>query len=105
VLLESVGGDAAFVAELVDEFALDAARLLAQARAAADAGRTDDAARAMHQLKSTSASLGATLLPQMCEELEAGAGLSQDFVERVAAIEAEVARVTTTLRALCATTP
>jgi len=105
VLLESVGGDVAFVAELTDAFAVDAARLVARARAAAEAGRADEVARAMHQLKSTSASLGAARLPLLCSELEAEAraGHSQGLEEQVSAIEAEVSQVTLRLRALSGT--
>jgi HPt (histidine-containing phosphotransfer) domain-containing protein len=104
-LLESVRGDAAFVAELIEVFAMDAARLLASMRSAAEDGRAEEVARAMHQLKSSSASLGATLLPQLCSELETEArtGTSQGLEGQVPIIEAEVSRVTVMLRALCAT--
>jgi HPt (histidine-containing phosphotransfer) domain-containing protein len=104
-LLESVGGDAAFVAELIDVFAMDAARLLASMRSAAEAGRAGELARAMHQLKSSSASLGATRLPQLCSELETEArtGIGQGLAGQVPVIEAEVSRVTIMLRALRAT--
>ena len=104
-LLDSVGGDAAFVAELIDAFAVDAARLVACARSAGEAGRAAEVARAMHQLKSSSASLGATLLPELCVNLEAEArtGSSRGLVEHVPTIEAEVSRVTIMLRALGAT--
>jgi HPt (histidine-containing phosphotransfer) domain-containing protein len=59
----------------------------------------------MHELKSSSASLGATLLPQLCSALEAEVrtGSSEGLAAQVAAIEAEVSRVTMTLRALAAT--
>jgi len=101
-LLESVGGDAAFVAELTDAFAVDAARLVGCMRAAAEAGRPADVAQAVHQLKSSSASLGAAHLPELCSALEAEVrtGSSQDLVERVRAIETEVSRVTLMLRVL-----
>ena len=104
-LLESVGGDAAFLVELSDAFATDAARLVACARAAAQDGRAADVARAVHQLKASSASLGAAHLPELCNELEAEAriGSNQGLIERVSAIEAEVLRVTVMLRALGAT--
>lgn len=101
-LVETVGGDADFVAGLVDEFVIDAARLVAGMRAGAEAGRPGDVAREAHQLKSSSASLGAALLPELCSNLEAeaSAGSNQGLVERVAVIEAEVRRVTHMLRAL-----
>jgi HPt (histidine-containing phosphotransfer) domain-containing protein len=104
-LLESVGGDAAFVAELTEVFAMDAARLLGSMRSAAEAGRAGEVARAMHQLKSSSASLGATLLPRLCSEFETEArtGPSQGLAGKIPVIEAEVSRVTIMLRALCAT--
>jgi HPt (histidine-containing phosphotransfer) domain-containing protein len=101
-LLESVGGDAAFVAELTDAFATDAARLVACMRAAAEAGVAADVAQAVHQLRSSSASLGAARLPALCSDLEVEArtGSGQGLVERVPAIETEVVRVTNMLRAL-----
>jgi HPt (histidine-containing phosphotransfer) domain-containing protein len=104
-LLDSVGGDVAFVAELIDAFAMDAARLVACVRSAAETGQAGDVARAMHQLKSSSASLGATLLPELCNGLEAEArsGSRTGLVERVSAIDAEVSRVMIMLRGLGST--
>jgi HPt (histidine-containing phosphotransfer) domain-containing protein len=106
VLVETVSGDAEFLAQLVDEFVIDAARLVDGMRAAARAGLAGDVARAAHQLKSSSASLGAAVLPGLCGDLEtrAGTGASQGLAERVSAIEIEVLRVTHMLRALGSTT-
>ena len=101
-LFETVGGDTEFLGELVGEFVSEAVRLVANMQAAAEAGRAADLARDAHQLKSSSASLGALVLSQLCGDLEAHARecSSPGLVGRVAAIEAEVPRVTDMLRAL-----
>lgn len=94
-LLEAVGGDQAFLAELIGDFFAGAPQLLQAMRQALAAGDPAELRRAAHSLKSNSASFGAGVLEQLCRELEArgndgrlsGAGALLD------AIEAEYARV------------
>jgi len=72
-LLETVGGDRAFLAELVDAYRADCPGLLADLRTAVSAGDAPAARRAAHTLKSTSASLGALGLAAQCRQIEAAA--------------------------------
>ena len=69
-LLESLGGDVDFVAELVETYFDDSPRLLAAMQAALSAGNAEDLRRAAHSLKSNSASFGAMRLSKKCKELE-----------------------------------
>ena len=69
-LLESLGGDVDFVAELVGTYFDDSPRLLAAMQAALSAGNAEDLRRAAHSLKSNSASFGAMRLSKKCKELE-----------------------------------
>ncbi len=94
-LLETVGGDRDFLAELVETYRTDCPGLLAQLRTAVAGGDAAAARRAAHSLKSTSASLGALGLAAQCREIE-GAATAGDLsglderVERAAATYAEV---------------
>ncbi|MEA3143016.1 MAG: Hpt domain, partial [Thermoplasmata archaeon] len=58
-LLDDMGGDAEVVKELVQSYLEEAPRLLAEARAALAAGDAATVQRAVHTLKSTSATFGA----------------------------------------------
>jgi HPt (histidine-containing phosphotransfer) domain-containing protein len=72
-LLETVGGDRTFLAELVEAYLGDSPGLLESMRTGL---RTDDRTalrRAAHTLKSTSASLGATAFAAACREVETNA--------------------------------
>lgn len=88
-LLDAVGGDWTFVAELVDAFRTDAPAQVAAMRAGLDAADAAGLAAAAHTLKSSSASLGATRLSARCAELEvagrrgelAGAAASVSVIE------------------------
>lgn len=94
-LRDSVGGDAEFLAELVDEFVADAPRQIASLRAAVSTGDAVVARRVAHTLKGTSRTFGAAALAALCQEAETAAG-SDDLAPVVAAvdsIEAEWARV------------
>jgi HPt (histidine-containing phosphotransfer) domain-containing protein len=100
-LLDMVGGDVAFVDELVDTFLEDAVVQLDAMRLAAPA----DAAslvRPAHSMKTNSANMGATTLAQLCRDLEASArsGSLDGAVEQVAQAEAEFARVRSELLAV-----
>ena len=72
-LLETVGGDREFLAELIETYLSDSPGLFAELRAAIAAGDAAAARRAAHTLKSTSASFGATDLSAQCREIEAAA--------------------------------
>jgi HPt (histidine-containing phosphotransfer) domain-containing protein len=101
-LRDSIGGDAEFLAELVDEFVADAPRQIASLRAAATSGDGVVARRAAHTLKGTSRTFGAEALAALCQEAETAAA-SEQFAVVVAAIdsiEAEWARVHTELLAV-----
>ena len=70
MLLETVGGDLEFLAELIEEFFEDSPQQLAAARQALAAGDAGSLRRAAHSLKSNSANFGATALSQTCKKLE-----------------------------------
>jgi len=70
MLLEAVGGDAAFLAELIDTYFVDSRELLASMRQALVTKDAPGLQRAAHSLKSNSASFGAHTLTRLCRELE-----------------------------------
>jgi len=65
-ILDMAGGDRSFVVEIIDEYLNDSAALLATLREASG----DDLRRAAHTLKSTSASIGAGRLAELCARIE-----------------------------------
>ena len=69
-LREMVGGDEAFLAEMVDTFVDDAPRLVAEMRSTAAAGDTVSLRRAAHSLKSNCRTFGAARLGEMCQQIE-----------------------------------
>jgi len=69
-LLDSVGGDREFLAELFDTFTAEAPALLAAIEGGVAAGDAAALRHAAHTLKSTSASLGALPLSDLSKELE-----------------------------------
>jgi len=69
-LLETTGGDPAFLAELIDTYFQDSGSLLPVMREAVVAGSAEQLRRAAHTLKSNSASFGAQDLTVLCRELE-----------------------------------
>jgi HPt (histidine-containing phosphotransfer) domain-containing protein len=69
-LLEAVGGDLAFLSELIDTYLSDSPAQLAAMQSALSAGDPQELRRAAHSLKSNSASFGAQALAQVCKELE-----------------------------------
>ena len=99
-LLETVGGDRTFLAELVEAYLGDSPGLLEAMQAGL---RTDDRTalrRAAHTLKSTSASLGATAFAAACREVETTA-LEADpawLAERIQAVAASYGPVAAALR-------
>lgn len=88
-LRESVGGDEAFIADLVATYLSEGPDNLEQMRAAAQIGDADAIVRPAHTLKSSSASLGALRLAQIAREIELSGRTNQatGLVERVAAAQ------------------
>jgi HPt (histidine-containing phosphotransfer) domain-containing protein len=101
-LRDSVGGDAEFLAELIDEFLDDAPRQLESLRSSAASGDAAGARRAAHTLKGNGRTFGAGALAALCQDAEAaaGAGDLDAVLARVDGIDAEWARVRTELLAL-----
>jgi HPt (histidine-containing phosphotransfer) domain-containing protein len=100
-LAESMGGDDAFVAELVDQFVTDSPALVTAARRGLEAGDADEVRRAAHTLKSNAATFGANELADRSSRLEAAAkgGSLDDCPAQLEAIEDELRRVHAALRA------
>lgn len=94
-LLATVGGDKAFLAEMIDTFLDDAPKLLAAMHHAVDDTNAEELRRAAHTLKSNSANFGAMNLSKMCKELEeiGKSGALDGAAEGIARIEAEYAQV------------
>ncbi len=94
-LLESLGGDRAFLNDLIDTSLADSPALLTDMKQALEAGDADRFRRTAHTLKSSSASLGAMTLSAMAKELEwAGkSGALEGVRERLIQASAEFERV------------
>ena len=101
-LLETTGGDPAFLAEPIDTYLGDSVGLLAAMRQAIAVANAEELRRAAHSLKSNSASFGARTLASLCQELEQRArnGVREGAPERLAHIETAYAAVEDGLRAL-----
>jgi HPt (histidine-containing phosphotransfer) domain-containing protein len=69
-LLQSLGGDQEFFAELLETFFEDSPQQIAAMQAALPAGNAEELRRAAHTLKSNSASFGAMALSARCKALE-----------------------------------
>ena len=72
-LLETTGGDPAFVADLLDTFTEEVPATLAGLRPAIAAGDAETVRRGAHTIKSNAATFGASALAAACAELEARA--------------------------------
>lgn len=90
-LLESVGGDRAFLIELIDVFLADAPEQFAALRRAIVEGDMDVLWRVAHTLKSNLVSFGALDLAQQCRELEeiGRLGMADTVADRLPSLEAE----------------
>ena len=88
-LLEITGGDPGFVDELIDTYLEDAGTQLASLRQAALDGDPASMERPAHSLKSSSVTVGAMALAELCRSLEADAraGVVDDAADRVAACD------------------
>ena len=69
-LRASVGGDAAFVADLAATYVDEGTQQIAEIEAAGAAGDTEAIVRPAHSLKSGSASLGAARMSRISREIE-----------------------------------
>jgi HPt (histidine-containing phosphotransfer) domain-containing protein len=100
-LLETIGDDPEFMAELVDTYLADSPGLFAELRAGLASGDATAVRRAAHTLKSTSASFGATRLAALGREMEAAAdtGDLAAVASRVETAETEFEAVAVALRA------
>jgi len=72
-LLDDMGGDVEVLRELIQSYLEEAPKLLGAARAAVLAGDLAEAERAVHTLKSTSATFGAHALSERSRESEVAA--------------------------------
>ncbi len=79
-LLETVGGDREFLAELIETYLGDSPGLFGELRAGLAEGDAAAVRRAAHTLKSTSATFGATRLAGICRDIEAAAA-ADDLAE------------------------
>lgn len=94
-LNEVTGGDAEFMAELVDTFLEDAPLLLADIWQAFEAGNASEVRRLSHGLKSNGRDFGATTFADLCATLEHKAADEQlgDGEALINAIEKEFVTV------------
>lgn len=98
-LMDSVGGDAEFIAELIDTYVVDAPEQVDALKASLAASDIQGLVRPAHTLKSASASLGALGLAERCRQLElaANAGSLEGAADSIEGIAAELERVMTAL--------
>ena len=94
-LLDSMGGDKAFVSELIDQFLTDAPALVETARAGVASGDAGEVRRALHTLTSNAATFGATDLAVSSRQLEelAKGGSLDGVALRLDAIAEQLERV------------
>jgi GAF domain-containing protein/CheY-like chemotaxis protein/HPt (histidine-containing phosphotransfer) domain-containing protein len=99
-LAESMGGDDAFVAELIEQFVTDSRALVKAARKGLEAGDADEVRRAAHTLKSNAATFGANELADRSSRLEAAARAGElgEGPAQIDAIDDELERVHAALR-------
>lgn len=96
----AVGGNTStFLTELIDCYLEESPRQLQAMELAITQGNVNDLQQAAHILKSSSATLGATTLTQLCRELEVT--VSEEItgaLKKVLQLEAEYKRVITALQ-------
>jgi HPt (histidine-containing phosphotransfer) domain-containing protein len=99
-LLDMVGGDNGFLAEMIDTFLTEGPALLAEMESAVVAGDAPALRRAAHTLKSNSRTFGALRLGDLCQQIEeqAAAGQLDGLPDQVQAAARELATVTPALR-------
>jgi histidine phosphotransfer protein HptB len=98
-LMDSVGGDAEFMTELIDTYVTDAAEQVEAMNASFAAGDVAGLVRPAHTLKSASASLGALGIAERCRQLELAAksGSLEGGGEVIQGIAGELERVVAAL--------
>ena len=98
-LLEMVGGDPNFLAEMIDTFLEEAPGLISDMQTAAAAADVDALRRAAHTLKSNSLTFGAVRLGELRREIEERAAHSQigDIGELIDLVEQEYPAVAAAL--------
>ena len=98
-LLEAVGGDGEFLAELLETYFADTPELFSTMHSAIDNQEPDDFRRAAHSLKSNSANFGAMELSQKAKELEemGRSGDLDQVGEALADVETEYKKVKSAL--------
>jgi HPt (histidine-containing phosphotransfer) domain-containing protein len=98
-LSEMVGGDPAFVAEMIDTFLEESPALLDTMRSASDGQDSVELRRASHSLKANSATFGAKWLAELCArieehakvgEIDASLPLIEQAVESYREVESEL---------------
>jgi HPt (histidine-containing phosphotransfer) domain-containing protein len=101
-LLESLGGDLDFLAELLQTYFDDSPQQIAAMRAAVAAGDAEALRRAAHSLKSNSANFGALALSAKCKELEmvGKAGTVDGAADKIAVVAADYEQVRAALEAM-----
>ncbi len=99
-LLETVGGDRTFLAELVEAYLADSPGLIEGMRHSLAGDDRTALRRAAHTLKSTSASLGATTFSNACRAIEhaAEAGAPGDLSASIEAAARDYEEVAAALR-------
>ncbi len=101
-LLSILGGEFAYLEELIDSFLEDAPQLLAELQGYVDRGDSGGASRIAHSLKSNGADFGASRFSELCKELEmrGKSGEMNGAAELVAQITAEHVKLDAALRAV-----
>jgi HPt (histidine-containing phosphotransfer) domain-containing protein len=100
-LLDMVGGDDGFLAEMIDTFLTEGPALLAEMESAVAAGDAPTLRRAAHTLKSNGRTFGALRLGDISQQIEerAAAGQIDDVAGLIRDAATELARVAAALRA------
>lgn len=101
-LLATIGGDKAFLGEMIDTFLADSPVQIAAMKNATMTLQSEELRRAAHSLKSNAANFGALDLARLCKELEelGKGGRVESAPSLIAQIEAEYARAAIALRAI-----
>jgi HPt (histidine-containing phosphotransfer) domain-containing protein len=100
-LLDSLGGDADFLSELIEAYFASSPDLLANMRQAIASGEAPALQRSAHSLKTGSASFGALAFAAQCKELEklAKTGALAGAEEKLGALDAAYDQVAAALQA------
>lgn len=99
-LLETIGGEAQFLQELIDTFLEDAPGMLQEMVDAAQEKDSERLRLVSHSLKTNSAQFGATALFELCREIELQAKEGQLATSKIEAARAEFEGVSQELRNL-----